>query len=383
LDTTPDHSTPAMLYLVTSLASLAASSSSTSTPVSTGTCRDLKAAYQGSSCCGGNLAAVTNYEVNLPPPPPMGMSNTNPCYNMRETTDMGGGVMLGEALANTNCTVGGIADAAVAAAEQSGTNVTAGYTGNLATSATPIATPYYMAGLCPVNVHWHLGTEHLSVGQYDSHGSGPSSGSHGRRLSASARQGFQCHHYDSHQSKFTTPYNWKHCVDMEVGQTYEVHWPHSALGVCGTPWQYQSPFYDGVFCRPGLLSSTNQQIGVQAQIFTIVNDENYYYPDLMRGMVVDGQMGTDISHYTGSTTGTSRDNNICSAYAPITWQVDRKCHQISASSFDKMCKDMMSQRDDMSSDLHAHGARELVASHLAANNHQTMPNTGSGVPTGR
>ena len=45
-DTTPDHSTPAMLYLVTSLASLAASSSSTSTPVSTGTCRDLKAAYQ-------------------------------------------------------------------------------------------------------------------------------------------------------------------------------------------------------------------------------------------------------------------------------------------------------------------------------------------------
>ena len=73
--------------------------------------------------------------------------------------------MLGEALANTNCTVGGIADAAVAAAEQSGTNVTAGYTGNLATSATPIATPYYMAGLCPVNVHWHLGTEHLSVGQ--------------------------------------------------------------------------------------------------------------------------------------------------------------------------------------------------------------------------
>merc|ERR1711998_115757 len=31
--------------------------------------------------------------------------------------------------------------------------------------------------------------------------------------------------------------------------TYEVHWPHSAIGACNTPYQYQSPFYDGVFCN--------------------------------------------------------------------------------------------------------------------------------------
>eukprot|EP00957_Ditylum_brightwellii_P024919 1884231-Ditylum_brightwellii.AAC.1 len=61
-------------------------------------------------------------------------------------------------------------------------------------------------------------------------------------------------------------------------------------------------------------------VGVQAQIFTIVNDETYYYPDLMQGMVVDGEMGSDIAYYTGSTTGTSRDNTICSQYSPITWQ---------------------------------------------------------------
>merc|ERR1711990_978946 len=143
-------------------------------------------------------------------------------------------------------------------------------------------------------------------------------------------------------------------------------------GACGTVNQYQTPFYDGVFCTPGVISlsplNTYQKIGVQGQVFTIVNDEHYYYPDLMRGMIMDGEYGMDIAKYTGSTTGTSRNNQICSQYTPITWQVDRKCHLISASSFDKMCQDMLSQRDDMSMDLHAHGARELVSHHLAADN---------------
>merc|ERR1712176_995630 len=114
--------------------------------------------------------------------------------------------------------------------------------------------------------------------------------------------------------------------------------------------------------------NTFMKIGVQSQVFTIVNDETYYYPDLMRGMIVDGEYGKDIGKYTGSTTGTSRSNTVCSRYTPITWQVDRKCHLISASSFDKMCADMQSQRDDLSSDMHAHGSRTLVADHLAANN---------------
>merc|ERR1711896_39058 len=89
---------------------------------------------------------------------------------------------------------------------------------------------------------------------------------------------------------------------------------------------------------------------------------------MMRGMIVDGEYGQDIAKYTGSTTSTSRDNTICSRYTPITWQVDRKCHLISASTFDKMCADMKQQADDMSGDLHAHGARELVDQSLAANN---------------
>merc|ERR1712242_619022 len=114
--------------------------------------------------------------------------------------------------------------------------------------------------------------------------------------------------------------------------------------------------------------------GVQGQVFTIVNDEDYYYPELIRGMIVDSEkdMGQKITVYSGSTTGTSRNNQICSSYAPITWQVDRKCHLISASSFDKMCADMLQMRDDMSGDIHPHGSRELVFRNLTANNQEVF-----------
>jgi hypothetical protein len=159
---------------------------------------------------------------------------------------------------------------------------------------------------------------------------------------------------------------------MQVGETYEVHWPHSAAGACGTQWQMQSPFYDGVFCRDGIITiaplNTYQTIGVQSQTFVVVNDEAYYQPNLFQGMLTHGQHGLDMAMYTGSTTGTSRNNAVCSRYTPITWQVDRKCHLVSASSFDKMCQDMLNNRDDMSMDIYPHGSREVVAHALTANN---------------
>jgi len=281
--------------------------------------------------------------------------------------------------------------------EQAGADVTAGYVGGLdAADRVPITQPYSEVGLCPVNVHWHLGAEHRSAGEFDEEGAGPeteaSSGDSSssssssssadydddmRRLAADARLGLRCHHYDATDAKFTTPYTWEHCTGMVVGETYEIHWPHSAAGACGTEWQMQSPFYDGVFCHDGIITiaplNTYEKIGVQAQVFTVVNDEDYYYSNLIDGMIVNSgeEKGTDMAMYTGSTTGTSRDNDVCSRYTPITWQVDRKCHMISASSFDKLCADMLTQSDDMSSDIYPHGSRELVATHLAANNQQT------------
>merc|ERR1719183_2403627 len=58
--------------------------------------------------------------------------------------------------------------------EQAGSNVTKGYKGGLdAGSRVPITEEYEDVGMCAVNVHWHLGSEHLSVGQYDEKGTGP------------------------------------------------------------------------------------------------------------------------------------------------------------------------------------------------------------------
>jgi len=270
---------------------------------------------------------------------------------------------------------------------QAGSNVTLGYKGEWVdqsekkVSPDALRVPYAEQGLCPVNVHWHLGTEHISQGQYDETGTGPTDVKTRRKLAGKHRQGGQCMMYDKSEEMYTKKYDWKHCDShMEVGQTYEVHWPHSIYGACNTPDQYQTPFYDGVFCRYAEMNGNAsnplfpkvagmplpQTIGVQAQVFVIVNDETYYNPDLIRGMIVDADKGTDIAYYTGSTTGTSRNNEVCSAYGPITWQVDRTCHQISASSFDKMCMEMKSQFDDMSEDLEAHGSRIVVNDNLSS-----------------
>jgi len=330
-------------------------------------CKDMKTAYNDAKCCG-----MPDKEVGFQvvPNPKKRLTGTNKCDGMKPTVP------------NLECARNGVLEAI----EQAGGDVTEGVKGGLNVSGrVPISKPYYQTALCPVNVHWHLGAEHRSAGEFDETGVSPHLGgvphgdSAGRRLAAGeVRYGFACKKYDKNDARFTTEYHWQHCVDMHVGETYEVHWPHSTMGDCGTPNQYQTPFYDGVFCHFDTLLNSQlpaaqaiaENVGVQGQVFTIINDESYYYPDLIRGMIVDkdNNMGQDVAAYTGSTTGTSRNNEICSGYAPITWQVDRKCHLISASAFDKMCADMKQMRDDMSGDLHAHGARELVWANMTANN---------------
>lgn len=349
-------------------------SSSSSSNITT--CGDLKANYKSQACCGTPAKEV---HLQIVPGPRIRLDGPfNPCHDQKKNYAN---------WPNHDCAVNGI----IHAVEQAGGDVTENIKGTRASNVTPITDPYWKKGLCPVNVHWHLGAEHRSAGEFDETGTGPGvagtpskvpawrrlkdaeEAEEARQLGAgSVRYGYACKKYTSTNAIFTTEYNWHHCVDMHVGETYEVHWPHSALGACHTPNQFQEPFYDGVFC--GYKGSALAQadvaaaVGVQSQVFTIVNDEKYYYPNLMWGMIVDGAYGEKITAYTGSTTGTSRDNSQCSKYGPITWQVDRECHLISASTFDKMCADMKQQRDDMSGDLYAHGARELVHQNLTANN---------------
>uniref|UniRef100_A0A7S0W3U2 Uncharacterized protein n=1 Tax=Hemiselmis tepida TaxID=464990 RepID=A0A7S0W3U2_9CRYP len=315
----------------------------------------------GMVACVSTAAGVGQFD-EAPPVDP----SVNPCKGQKPYHAGPGDKYF----ANVEC----MKDGVVAVLEQAGADVSPGYKGGMDAGEwrVPITERYNQTDLCAVNVHWHLGAEHRSSGQFDESGKGPSGDGYKERL------GHRCHFYDEADPKFTTPYDWKHCKDMVVGETYEVHWPHSAAGACGTEWQFQTPFYDGVFCNDGVVNiltplNTYKKIGVQSQTYTIVNDESYYHDNLMNGMIVDEKFGVDMTMYTGSTTGTSRDNDVCSRFAPITWQVDRRCHMISASSFDKMCEMMKMQKDDMSDDLHAHGSRETVADHLTANNQVGNP----------
>merc|ERR1711924_230728 len=116
-------------------------------------------------------------------------------------------------------------------------------------------------------------------------------------------------------------------------------------------------------------------VGVQGQVFTIVNDEEHMPSEgfnLMDHAWKDDTHWKDVAKYTGSTTGTTRDNEICSRYTPITWQVDRTCHKVSAKAWDEMCKMMKEQKDDMKDDTHAHGARAFAKKQMVANNQQSQ-----------
>jgi hypothetical protein len=350
----------------------------------TDSCGYMQGLFRDMKCCGKDMDSTSTDVQFVPAQTGKFLKTaTNPCEGAKPASGFD----------NAACSLRQVLRS-LQTKPQAATEVTEGYVGTLSTNSVPINETLFSKGLCPVNVHWHLGAEHKSQGQYDdvtkspgatAKSTAPAANSNEARYE-SARRGFRCSKasgetpdLNTNNTKWTKKYKWQHCIGMEVGETYEVHWPHSTAGACGTVDQYQSPFYDGVFCLhmkgkgkdlntdPTVLPS---MIGVQAQVYTIVNDEDYYYPDLMRGMIVDGEFGKKMTYYTGSTTGTSRDNTVCSSYTPITWQVDRQCHQISASSFDKMCADMKLQRDDMSSDLHAHGAREVVDTKYAADNHQ-------------
>eukprot|EP00956_Cyclotella_meneghiniana_P013219 scaffold18934_cov50-Cyclotella_meneghiniana.AAC.4 len=87
-----------------------------------------------------------------------------------------------------------------------GTDVTIGYKGGMNTTWEPVTELFWEIGMCPVNVHWYLGAEHCSEGEYDETfaDNGPEHKHLNRHLSGDARQGFRCKNYDASNIKFTT-----------------------------------------------------------------------------------------------------------------------------------------------------------------------------------
>jgi len=300
------------------------------------------------------------------------------------------------------------------AGAQSATDVTKGAAGDLDPALAPIV-DYNDMGMCTVNVHWHIGAEHRSEGQYDENQSfdhpnkDTYAGSH-RRL-ASADGGMNIGHmckagkdlWEANDPSVrntdgsVNEYDWKYCKDMHVGLTYEFHWPHSSLGACQTPWQYQYHFLDGVLCgatmgnvdigtASQLLMDKTHGIGVEGQVFTIVNGMGgeAIRPtwDVLNGW--DRQAAKDVAYYQGSTTGDAVQSganagDMCRGTGNlVTWHVDRECHTLEASTMDEMCRRMLViSADDMSPDVIPHGARETVVASLTdpAEDHPDYPGT--------
>jgi len=275
----------------------------------------------------------------------------------------------------------------IEAAVQSAADVTVGAVGLLEAALDPIP-DYNAGGMCTVNVHWHLGAEHRSEGQYDEAGDFDHPDLEHRRLADEIRTGHMCHNakemWESGDELVATEYDWQYCSDMHVGLSYEIHWPHSNLGSCQTMWQYQYPFMDGVLCGAtvgGLdyatavnaINTGGAKIGVEGQVFTIVNSVDptssaYLRPtwDAMNGW--DTTLATDVAYYQGSTTGdaANNDDNCRGTGGAVTWHVDRECHLLEAATMDNLCRQMLLlPADDLSADTHPHGARETVIPELA------------------
>lgn len=200
------------------------------------------------------------------------------------------------------------------------------------------------------NIHFHLGAEHKSDEYNDGHASEEYDHDHtGRRLlSESARPGWMCPNVNSVDDSHV----WKYCKgEMHVGNSYEVHYVHSSAGSAS------EFFEDGLGSAAGGGLIANPMIVVEAVVYHIIAGEQIGDDDLAHGW--EHYNHEDALAYSGSTTGTGNNNDkVCSPYV-VTWHVDPHCRQVTAASFDNMCK-QMKELYGMEDDLYPHGSRILV-----------------------
>lgn len=219
-----------------------------------------------------------------------------------------------------------------------------------------------------VNVHFHLGAEHKSDEFSDDTDSVAFDGANAnRRLAAGAvRPGFMCSN-DNLTDAQMAPYEFQYCKgDVQVGKSYEVHYVHSTAGthaadVAGDDEATADLMADGLGGAANGRGLLNPMVVVEGQVYHIVNDESLTSSSteshILHGWSVETHDKAVM--YAGSTTGGSHNNQVCSPYA-ITWHVDLKCHRVSASDFDKMCKEK-AEKYGLYNDLYPHNSRVLVS----------------------
>lgn len=203
------------------------------------------------------------------------------------------------------------------------------------------------------NVHFHLGAEHKSDHYNDATASekyDAAEAHHRRQLSESPRPGFMCPNTDLTPEQLDDSYVWQHCTGkMHVGNSYETHYVHSSAG-------YSDELADGLGAAAGGGLTLNPMLAVETIVYHIVAGEEIGDHDLVHGW--DHVEHDDALAYLGSTTGQSHDNEVCSPYV-VSWHVNTHCVQVSAATFDNMCR-QMKEEYGMEADLASHGSRKLV-----------------------
>lgn len=134
------------------------------------------------------------------------------------------------------------------------------------------------------------------------------------------------------------------CGGIALGDTVEIHWVFTSCDVKPAPGLGSC-----------LTNCVNPQLRVEARVFYLSDEEG----------ALDFARFANVSHvtvpaapgaveYLGSTTGTSFDNENCSAFQ-ATWNVGPSCSPLDKASLDKWCEDNVFNED------HAHGVRTLVS----------------------
>ena len=185
--------------------------------------------------------------------------------------------------------------------EQSGREITAGYTaGNVDNSATPpITTTYKEAGLCPVNVHWHLSAEHKSAGEYDENGNGPNdpwATSRRRPANSNVRQGMQCNNY--YGSSSSDAYNLGD--RMKMSQSVD-------------PCIFCRRFADGSFILMALYVDDSLQIMSNETV------QEYFSTELQLRFDQSPDSGGNNQKFLGMTILQSESRSVIKVNCPNLW----------------------------------------------------------------
>lgn len=208
------------------------------------------------------------------------------------------------------------------------------------------------------NVHFHKGAEHKADGYKD--GSGMA-----RRLAEGpVAAGWRCGDPAALSADEKKPYSFSHCKNVEVGETYEIHYVHSSAGwsdedIAQSSKGTDEKMQDGLGGAANGRGMLNPMVVVQAQVYQIVQGAQVI-DDMLHGWLNETiRKKSSCVMYAGSTTGPSNTNEFCSPFT-VTWHVDKDCHQVSPESFDNLCKQMW---DDYKLDLDRapHGSREIVS----------------------